>query len=85
MADCCRHVVQGLACYTAADNSCQTLFATTVLNCDGTPVAIYYTDAQGAVVDTSAGTLTLGQCEPCCTCPELPPLGLITDLSLLDA
>lgn len=142
----CRTVDKEIACFTDGAGVPASVFANTVYDANGAIIAMYYTDAAGAVVDTSVGTVTAGACpvaqpdvewEPLCdvqadgtvvqfirrsitsfgadgavidpvqvddfetdkvtaytatgtvgdcsTCPDATPLGLITDLTLLDA
>ncbi len=58
----CRKVEQEVACFTNAAGVPASVFANTVYDANGSFVALYYTDAAGAVVDTSVGTVTAGQC-----------------------
>lgn len=141
----CRGEAKGLACFTNAAGVPSTVESNSVYDAKGVLIALYYTDATGAVVDTSVGSVSPGACpvaspdvewqklcdvqsdgtaipfmcrtitsfdasgdpiDPvrvdmfeldkvtayvpsgdvgeCDTCPDVTPLGLITDLSLLD-
>ena len=58
----CRENELGYVCFTNADGVKQSLFAHQVYQSDGTPLAIYYTDAADLVVDTTGGVVSVGQC-----------------------
>jgi len=58
----CRKVEQELACFTNAAGVPASVFANSVYDGNGSFVALYYTDAAGAVVDTATGTVTAGSC-----------------------
>lgn len=58
----CRIVEKEVACFTDAAGVPAGVFANSVYDANGAPIAMYYTDAAGAVVDTSVGTVTAGAC-----------------------
>lgn len=58
----CRIVEKEVACFTDAAGLPASVFANTVYDANGAVIALYYTDAAGAVVDTSVGTVSAGAC-----------------------
>lgn len=58
----CRLVEKEIACFTDAAGVPVSVFANTVYDANGALIALYYSDEAGAVVDTSAGTVSAGQC-----------------------
>ena len=59
----CRDPEITLACFVDAAGVCKTLKEVTVFNAVGAPHAIYFLDEAGAVVDTSVGSVTAGECK----------------------
>lgn len=58
----CRDTELGMVCYVNAEGAKQTLFANKVYDAYGVVISTYYTEADGTVVDTSAGAVSVGQC-----------------------
>lgn len=58
----CSKVEKAVACFTNAAGVPASVFAHTVYDKDGAAIALYYTDAANAVVDTSVGTVSVGAC-----------------------
>lgn len=58
----CRNEALDVACYTDAAGLPTSVFANHVYDVNGALIALYYTDTAGAVVDTSAGTVSAGAC-----------------------
>lgn len=58
----CRSVDKTIACYTNAAGEPVSIFANAVYDANGVEIALYYTDTLGAIVDTSAGTVSAGAC-----------------------
>lgn len=58
----CRTVRTKCACFTDALGVSETLVYSIVYDNDGSPMASYYTDVAGVTVDTSTGSVILGEC-----------------------
>lgn len=58
----CKTVQTKCACFTDASGDSETVVFSIVYDNDGVPIASYYTDSMGVTIDTSTGTVTLGEC-----------------------
>ncbi len=58
----CRTVQTKCACFTDASGNSETVVYSIVYDNDGVPIASYYTTADGTTLDTSTGTVVLGEC-----------------------
>ena len=59
----CRHTEQTEACFTNAAGVPVSVTKNTVFNSTGSIHATYYSDAAGATIDTSVGTVVAGACQ----------------------
>ena len=59
----CRKVQTKCACFTDASGDSETVVFSIVYDNDGVPIASYYTDAAGNTLDTSTGSVKLGECK----------------------
>lgn len=61
MADC-YDTTNEISCFVAADGSCSNVFVSHKYDNESSAPSIIYSDAAGAVVDTSTGTVFPGAC-----------------------
>lgn len=58
----CRDETVSISCYTDALGVSTSVFANHIYDANGQLIALYYTDAAGVTLDTSAGTVNAGEC-----------------------